>query len=253
MVPRTISSYSTCALVVISPATTATPVVTSVSQATRPLGSCFMTASRTAAEIWSAILCGWPSVTDSDVNRKLRKASLKLILLQICGGQRFQTPLSIQHSAKPYEVIIREAKNQRMDSKWLIRAANGRNQASKGNFLHSLEDRLGSLSVVVGLDVELSLGLFGHEVGADKRIQIAVHDTIHVADFKFCPVVLDEAVRLHDVGPDLTAKGNVQLAFVELVGMRLAFFNFFIVQAWTKHLHGHLPILTLAALGLAGP
>src|SRR5260370_38143906 len=132
MVPRTISSYSTCALGVISPAMTATPVVTSVSQATRPFGSCFMASSRTASEIWSAILSGWSSVTDSDVNRKLRKASLKLILLQICGGQRLQTPLSIQRSAKLYKVIIREAKNQRIDSEWLIGAANGRNWPSNG-------------------------------------------------------------------------------------------------------------------------
>src|SRR3982075_3697393 len=54
-------------LVVISPATTTRPVVISVSQATRPMGSSFRTASRTESEIWSAILSGWPSVTDSDV------------------------------------------------------------------------------------------------------------------------------------------------------------------------------------------
>ena len=40
----------------------------SVSQATRPFGSSARTASRTESEIWSAILSGWPSVTDSDVN-----------------------------------------------------------------------------------------------------------------------------------------------------------------------------------------
>src|SRR4029077_11104084 len=99
-----------------------------------------MTSSRTASEIWSAILSGWPSVTDSDVNRKLRKASLKLILLRDLWGDRLlQTPPSIQHSAKPYKVIIRVVKNQRLDSEWLIRAANGRNQASNGNSLYSLE------------------------------------------------------------------------------------------------------------------
>src|SRR6266478_5738301 len=185
------------AMVVISPATTATPVVIRVSQATRPLGSCFITSSRTASEIWSAILSGWPSVTDSDVNRKLRKASLKLILLQICGGQRLPTPLLIQPSNGQFPAFI-----------------------GKG---------LGR--VVVRFDVELSLGLFGHQVRADEGVQIAVHDAIHVADFKSCPVVLDEAIRLHDVGADLTAEGNVQFALVELVGVRLAFFNFFIVQA----------------------
>src|ERR1700716_4093126 len=53
--------------VVISPATTTRAVVISVSQATRPMGSSLRTASRTESEIWSAILSGWPSVTDSEV------------------------------------------------------------------------------------------------------------------------------------------------------------------------------------------
>ena len=57
-----------CALVLISPATTQSPVVTSVSHATRPYGSSVRTASSTLSLIWSAILSGWPSVTDSDVN-----------------------------------------------------------------------------------------------------------------------------------------------------------------------------------------
>src|SRR3989338_9955774 len=39
-----------------------------VSQATRPVGSCLRTSSRTASEIWSHTLSGCPSVTDSDVN-----------------------------------------------------------------------------------------------------------------------------------------------------------------------------------------
>src|SRR3712207_6520350 len=66
---------STYVFVVISPATTARPVVTSVSQATRPAGSSARTASRTASETWSATLSGCPSVTDSDVKRKLRAAT----------------------------------------------------------------------------------------------------------------------------------------------------------------------------------
>src|SRR2546423_11685771 len=61
---------STYVSVEISPDTTTSPVLTSVSQATRPLGSSRMTASSTPSEIWSAILSGWPSVTDSDVKRK---------------------------------------------------------------------------------------------------------------------------------------------------------------------------------------
>src|ERR1700733_10534975 len=53
----------------ISPETTAMPVLTSVSQATRPSGSSAMIASRTPSEIWSLTLSGWPSVTDSEVKR----------------------------------------------------------------------------------------------------------------------------------------------------------------------------------------
>src|SRR3954469_11276257 len=41
-----------------------------VSTATRLLGSCDSRASRIESLIASAILSGWPSVTDSDVNRR---------------------------------------------------------------------------------------------------------------------------------------------------------------------------------------
>ena len=48
----------------------------SVSQATRPFsGSPERTASSTESEIWSAILSGWPSVTDSEVKRNDRSAT----------------------------------------------------------------------------------------------------------------------------------------------------------------------------------
>src|SRR5262245_6346358 len=69
MVSRAIRGMSTYVEVEISPATTTWPVVTRVSQATRPYGSSRRTASRTPSEIWSAILSGCPSVTDSDVKR----------------------------------------------------------------------------------------------------------------------------------------------------------------------------------------
>ena len=52
----------------LPPATTTRPVVSRLSHATRPMGSSVRMASRIASEIWSAILSGWPSVTDSDVN-----------------------------------------------------------------------------------------------------------------------------------------------------------------------------------------
>ena len=69
MVSRTMFGMSTQAVVVISPAITAMPVVTSVSQATRAAVSWVRMASSTASEIWSATLSGCPSETDSEVKR----------------------------------------------------------------------------------------------------------------------------------------------------------------------------------------
>src|SRR6476619_3199135 len=69
-VSRTILGISTYASVVTSPATWTRPVVTIVSTATRLPGSWASMASRIESEIWSQILSGWPSVTDSDVNRR---------------------------------------------------------------------------------------------------------------------------------------------------------------------------------------
>src|SRR6266481_8025703 len=77
------------------------------------------------------------------------------------------------------------------------------------------------------------------------------HYSVHISYFELCAVVLNQAVRLHDVGPDLTAKGNVQFAFVKFVGVRLPLLEFQIVEARAEHLHGHLAILALTALGLA--
>src|SRR6266446_3296823 len=48
---------------------TTRPVAVRVSQATRLVESSVRQASRMASEIWSAILSGWPSVTDSEVNK----------------------------------------------------------------------------------------------------------------------------------------------------------------------------------------
>src|SRR5579875_2054852 len=67
---RTIVGMSAYASVVTSPATCTWPVVIRVSTATRLVGSCASSASRIESLIWSAILSGCPSVTDSDVNRR---------------------------------------------------------------------------------------------------------------------------------------------------------------------------------------
>ena len=50
------------------PASTTMPVFTSVSTATRASGEMRSISSKMASEIWSAILSGWPSLTDSEVN-----------------------------------------------------------------------------------------------------------------------------------------------------------------------------------------
>src|SRR6185369_10197755 len=61
----------------ISPASTTVLVVVIVSQATRASGSFDRNRSTIASEIWSATLSGWPSDTDSEVNRyelRMRKS-----------------------------------------------------------------------------------------------------------------------------------------------------------------------------------
>src|SRR5215218_3541220 len=88
---------STKVVVEISPDTTTRPVLTSVSQATRPLTSSRSTASRTESEIWSAILSGWPSVTDSEVKRYSRAAmaAKRLVDLQE-GGERAGAAVAVR-------------------------------------------------------------------------------------------------------------------------------------------------------------
>src|SRR5918998_1993092 len=99
---------STYVEVEISPETTTSPVLTSVSQATRPYGSSRITASSTPSEIWSATLSGWPSVTDSEVKRYSlsakwliglgvngpRDAQLARPAVQGRGGQRSRVAVS---------------------------------------------------------------------------------------------------------------------------------------------------------------
>src|SRR5262245_7431008 len=95
------------ALVVISPATMARLVVTSVSQATRLVGSCLRQKSRTASEIWSATLSGWPIDTDSLVNRKR-----SLTADSGCSDFASWYPIVLCRHADPasYEVSLKESK-----------------------------------------------------------------------------------------------------------------------------------------------
>src|SRR6185503_4586858 len=94
MVLRATCWKSTTAWVVISPAITTSPVLHSVSAATREYLSCARMASSTASEIWSATLSGWPSDTDSEVNRKLlvdiRSSYLNGVVCRGASGRRAQ-------------------------------------------------------------------------------------------------------------------------------------------------------------------
>jgi len=110
---------------------------------------------------------------------------------------------------------------------------------------------LGGVFVVVQLDFQLALGLFRHEVGADEGVDVAVHDAVNVSGAELCAVVLDHAVGLHNVGTNLAAEGDVELGFVELVGMGLALLDFEVVEAGAQHFHSHFAVFALAALGLA--
>ena len=133
-------------------------------------------------------------------------------------------------------------------------AANGRKQGLNGAWVQRLADgwiSLGGVLVVIQLNLQLPLGLFGHQVGADERVDVAVHDAVHVSGAELGAVVLDHAVGLHDVGTNLAAEGDVQLGFVELVGVGLALLYLEIVKPGAQHFHGHFAVFALAALRLA--
>src|SRR5277367_4416719 len=105
---------------------------------------------------------------------------------------------------------------------------------------------LSSILVIIQLNFQSPLGLFGHQVGADERVNVTVHDAVHVSGAELGAMVLDHAVGLHDVGANLAAEGNVQLGLVELVRMGLALLYFEIVQPGAQHFHGHFAVFTLA-------
>src|SRR5215469_14761003 len=84
---------------------TTRPVAVRVSQATRLVRSSARQASRIASEIWSAILSGWPSVTDSEVNRKrfLDGKVVSLLKVHEASGSKSSTawPFWLEKSLGP--------------------------------------------------------------------------------------------------------------------------------------------------------
>src|SRR5215212_24144 len=99
-VSRTTCWKSMYVEVVISPRTITSPVVVAVSQATRAFGSSRMIASRIASLTWSHSLSGWPSVTDSDVNRYSGASTMLVKKASGCGvfsafGRDYHRPTDI--------------------------------------------------------------------------------------------------------------------------------------------------------------
>src|SRR4051794_20264504 len=76
------------------------PVVMRVSTATRLLGSWASIASRIESLIWSAILSGWPSVTDSEVKRRRGMAEL-LGRRQACASRANGPPRTLPGRDRP--------------------------------------------------------------------------------------------------------------------------------------------------------
>src|SRR5579884_3169557 len=143
---------STYVLVVISPATTTSPVVISVSQATRPSGSSARTASRTESEIWSAILSGWPSVTDSEVKEK----------------EWLDMPRRLPLDADPADVLC-VAQCRRLELGVRRRAGVGEDRRLQP-VLARVERRLHDASFGRGPDDEDALGRLGLEQQVERGV-----------------------------------------------------------------------------------
>src|SRR5258708_5327903 len=90
------------------------------------------------------------------------------------------------------------------------------------------------------------------EGGLDEAVQVPVQPPRHVPHLEFRPVVLDHLVRVHDVGADLAAEGDVLLGRRHRVQLGPLLLPLQIVEAGLQHLQGHVAVADLAALVLAG-
>src|SRR3954462_8362777 len=103
-VSRTTDWKSMYVDVEISPSTRTRPVVVAVSHATRASGSSLMIASRIASEIWSHILSGWPSATDSDVKRYCAASTMLVMRLPSAWSGRGYHRGAGEAAATPFRV-----------------------------------------------------------------------------------------------------------------------------------------------------
>src|SRR3954454_18140151 len=130
MTSRTSSGMSTQVLVLTSPEMWTWPVVIIVSTATRLCGSSLSMASRTASLIWSAILSGCPSVTDSDVNKR-RDMRLPGAVFGAGRAVDYARSLSVEqaephHHEVPHDVAQRVLAAERHLGRAAVRAEHDR-------------------------------------------------------------------------------------------------------------------------------
>ena len=64
---------------------------------------------------------------------------------------------------------------------------------------------------------------FRREEGADKHIDVAIHDSLDIARLDIRAVVLDHRVRLEDVGADLAAPFDLLLVLDEQFNVGFSF------------------------------
>src|SRR6476659_7899372 len=148
---------SAYAEVVTSPATCTWPVVIRVSTATRLLGSSARRASRIESLIWSAILSGWPSVTDSEVNRRRDTG-----LLAGCGsvGRKSLTVFEVG-PARPDQVPDRVGRGFLRSEGYVGARAVG--AQDHGGVLRSLEP--GGVPAAADLVDDEQVGALGGQLG----------------------------------------------------------------------------------------
>ena len=58
---------------------------------------------------------------------------------------------------------------------------------------------------------DLRCRALGEQISLDKRVEVAVEDPVRITDFQLGAMVLDDAVRMQDVGTDLVSEGVIAL------------------------------------------
>src|SRR5918999_6162279 len=91
----------------------------------------------------------------------------------------------------------------------------------------------------------------GLQVGVDEGVEVSVEDAVHVRRLLAGAVVLDELVRVEDVGPDLGSPLYVGLLAALGGDLALPLLALELEEAGPQDPHGNLAVLVLAPLVLA--